>query len=98
MPPAVSPSPDTLGLVLSRRRDERVVIGDYEIVVTVVSIWGDKVRLAFKAPPEVKVHRAEVLERIEREQTRKTEIQAARAAERARVRTVDSTQEGTAAR
>lgn len=51
-------------LVLSRKKDEIVHIGD-DVVVTVVEIRGDKVRLGFTAPPDVPVHRGEVRERIQ---------------------------------
>lgn len=53
-------------LVLSRKRDESIVIGegDNKIVVTIVDIRGDKVRLGISAPPEVPVHRSEVYEAI----------------------------------
>lgn len=53
-------------LVLSRQRDETIVIGD-NIEVTVVDIRGDKVRLGINAPKEVTVHRKEVYEAIKRE-------------------------------
>lgn len=53
-------------LVLSRKRDEQVVIGD-DIVVTVVEIRGDRVRLGISAPRDVPVHRREVYEVIRRE-------------------------------
>jgi len=52
-------------LVLSRKRDERIVIGD-NIVITVVEVRGDKVRLGIEAPTEVPVHRQEVLEAMRR--------------------------------
>ena len=52
-------------LVLSRKRDERIVIGD-NIVITVVEVRGDKVRLGIEAPSEVPVHRQEVLEAMKR--------------------------------
>jgi carbon storage regulator len=52
-------------LVLSRKRDERIVIGD-NIVITVVEVRGDKVRLGIEAPTEVPVHRQEVLEAMKR--------------------------------
>jgi len=52
-------------LVLSRKRDERIVIGD-NIVITVVEVRGDKVRLGIEAPTDVPVHRQEVLEAIRR--------------------------------
>src|SRR5207249_8415137 len=53
-------------LVLSRQRDETIMIGD-DIEVTVVDIRGDKVRLGINAPKEISVHRKEVYEAIRRE-------------------------------
>ncbi|MEK6914842.1 MAG: carbon storage regulator CsrA [Nanoarchaeota archaeon] len=53
-------------LVLSRLRDESIIIGD-NIVVTVIDIRGDKVRLGIQAPIEIPVHRQEVYEAIQRE-------------------------------
>ena len=53
-------------LVLSRKKDESIVIGD-NIVVTVVDIRGDKVRLGINAPAGTPVHRQEVYEAIQRE-------------------------------
>ena len=52
-------------LVLSRKRDERIVIGD-NIVITIVEVRGDKVRLGIDAPAEVPVHRQEVLDAMRR--------------------------------
>lgn len=51
-------------LVLSRKRDEIVTIGD-DIEIMIVDIRGDKVRLGIKAPKEVAVHRKEVYEAIQ---------------------------------
>ena len=53
-------------LVLSRQRDEMIVIGD-DIEITVVDIRGEKVRLGITAPPHISVHRKEVYEAIKRE-------------------------------
>ncbi|WP_437186348.1 carbon storage regulator CsrA [Planctomicrobium sp. SH668] len=53
-------------LVLSRHRDESIMIGD-NIVITIVDIRGDKVRLGIQAPTEIPVHRQEVYEAIQRE-------------------------------
>jgi carbon storage regulator len=50
-------------LVLSRQRDETIMIGD-EIEITVVDIRGDKVRLGINAPTRIAVHRKEVYEAI----------------------------------
>lgn len=52
-------------LVLSRRIDESIIIGD-DIVITVVGIRGDKVRIGVEAPPNVPVHRQEVYEAIKK--------------------------------
>jgi carbon storage regulator len=53
-------------LVLSRQRDESIIIGD-DIEITVVDIRGDKVRLGVSAPKEISVHRKEVYDAIRRE-------------------------------
>lgn len=60
-------------LVLSRQRDESIVIGD-NIVVTIVDIRGDKVRLGIEAPTEIPVHRREVFEAIQRENLRASQL------------------------
>jgi carbon storage regulator len=60
-------------LVLSRQRDESIMIGD-SIVVTIVDIRGDKVRLGINAPAEVPVHRQEVYEAIQRENLRSARL------------------------
>ena len=61
-------------LVLSRHRDESIMIGD-DIVVTIVDIRGDKVRLGIEAPSDVPVHRQEVYEAIQRENRKANQIQ-----------------------
>ena len=53
-------------LVLSRQRDETIMIGD-DIEITIVDIRGDKVRLGITAPATIPVHRKEVYEAIQRE-------------------------------
>jgi len=53
-------------LVLSRRRDESIMIGE-EITITIVDIRGDKVRLGIDAPPSISVHREEVYHAIQNE-------------------------------
>jgi len=52
-------------LVLSRKKDESIVINN-DITIVVVEIRGDKVRLGVEAPKEVPVHRREVYEAIAR--------------------------------
>lgn len=56
-------------LVLSRQRDESIIIGD-NIIITVVDIRGEKCRIGIQAPTEISVHRQEVFEAIQREQLR----------------------------
>ena len=53
-------------LVLSRQRDEAVIIGD-DIEISIVDIRGDKVKLGINAPHHVPVHRKEIYEAIRRE-------------------------------
>ncbi len=53
-------------LVLSRNRNETIMVGD-DIEVTIVDIRGDKVRLGITAPKEVSVHRKEIYNAIRRE-------------------------------
>lgn len=62
-------------LVLSRHRDESIMIGD-DVVVTIVDIRGDKVRLGIEAPQSIPVHRQEVYEAIQRENRRSTQTGA----------------------
>jgi carbon storage regulator len=54
-------------LVLSRKKDEEIVIGDGLIRVVVVEVRGDKVRIGIEAPKDVPVHRKEVHDAINRE-------------------------------
>ena len=54
-------------LVLSRKRDEQIVICE-NIVVTVVDIRGDKVRLGIDAPVDIPVHRQEVFDALQRKE------------------------------
>ncbi|MGC8552934.1 MAG: carbon storage regulator CsrA [Phycisphaerae bacterium] len=58
-------------LVLSRQRDQSIMIGD-NIEITIVDIRGDKVRLGINAPNTVPVHRKEVYQAIQRDRTNGT--------------------------
>jgi carbon storage regulator len=71
-------------LVLSRKKNESIVIND-DITIVVVEIRGDKVRLGVEAPKEVPVHRREVYDAIHR---------ADRAAEEKPASEVDTTGAG----
>ncbi|NBW86418.1 MAG: carbon storage regulator, partial [Planctomycetia bacterium] len=46
-------------LVLSRKQNERIRVGD-SVVVTVVRVSGDKVRIGIEAPANVRVLRDEL--------------------------------------
>ena len=59
-------------LVLSRQKDESIMIGD-EVEIVIVDVRGDKVRLGITAPKNVSVHRREVYEAIQREKKEKAE-------------------------
>lgn len=61
-------------LVLSRKKNESIVIND-EITIVVVEIRGDKVRLGVEAPREVPVHRREVYEAIQRSQNGEPKVE-----------------------
>lgn len=47
-------------LVLGRKVGERIVVPDFNVVVTVVSVKGGQVRLGVSAPAEVGVYRDEL--------------------------------------
>ena len=53
-------------LVLSRQKDETIMIGD-DVEITIVDIRGDKVRLGITAPTHIPVHRKEVYDAIKHE-------------------------------
>ena len=53
-------------LVLSRKKNERIMIGD-DITIVVVEVRGDKVRLGIEAPKEIPVHRREVYDAIQKQ-------------------------------
>ena len=60
-------------LVLSRQKDESIIIGD-DVEITIVDVRGDKVRLGITAPKEISVHRREVYDAIQREKMEKHSI------------------------
>jgi carbon storage regulator len=63
-------------LVLSRRLDETLIIGD-DIKITVLGISGNQVRIGIAAPKEVSVHREEVYLRIKEETQQQASKQSA---------------------
>ena len=60
-------------LVLTRKKDESIIIGD-EIEIIVSEISEDKVKIAIKAPKNVKIFRKELIKAIEDENVKSTEI------------------------
>lgn len=61
-------------LVLSRKRNESIIIND-DITVVVIEIRGDKVRLGIEAPIDVPVHRREVWDAIQRQKRESDRIE-----------------------
>ena len=57
-------------LVLSRQKDESIMIGD-DVEIIIVDVRGDKVRLGINAPKSIPVHRREVYNAIQREKKEK---------------------------
>jgi carbon storage regulator len=57
-------------LVLSRQKDESIMVGD-DVEITIVDVRGDKVRLGITAPRHIPVHRKEIYEAIQREKAQK---------------------------
>lgn len=55
-------------LILTRRVGETMVIGN-EVDITVLAVKGNQVRLGVKAPREISVHREEIFQRINGEQS-----------------------------
>ena len=53
-------------LILSRKVDERIMIGD-EIEISVIDIRGDQVKIGIEAPRAIKVYRKEVYQAIQQE-------------------------------
>jgi carbon storage regulator len=62
-------------LVLSRQRDESIMIGD-DVEITIVDVRGDKVRLGITAPKHIPVHRREIYDAIQREKAQKAAEEA----------------------
>lgn len=53
-------------LVLVRREQEQIVIGNGEIIITVISMKGNQVKLGIDAPTELPINRREVYEKMKR--------------------------------
>ena len=57
-------------LVLSRRRDESIMVGE-NVEIRIIGVSGNKVRLGITAPKSIEVHRKEIFEAIHRERAQK---------------------------
>ncbi len=62
-------------LVLSRQKDESIMIGD-NVEITIVDVRGDKVRLGINAPKSIPVHRREIYNAIQREKNKDAKPEA----------------------
>jgi carbon storage regulator len=60
-------------LVLSRKKYEKIILADGEIVLTVIAIKGDKVRIGIEAAKDITVHRQEVFEAIKQKEQQANE-------------------------
>ncbi len=56
-------------LVLSRNKDDSIMIGD-DIEITIIDIRGKQVRLGITAPKAISVHRREIYDAIQKEKQR----------------------------
>jgi len=79
-------------LVLSRQRDESIMIGD-DVEIIIVDVRGDKVRLGITAPKEIPVHRREIYDAIQREKRQKKEPQETQEKQEKESQTPQSSQE-----
>ena len=62
-------------LVLSRKKEESILIGD-DIEIFIVDVGEDRVRIGIKAPKEMKIFRKELLEEIKKENENSKDINA----------------------
>lgn len=61
-------------LVLTRKGKESIKIGD-DIEISIISIEGDQVRIGIDAPKSIDVHRGEVYEAIQRENSQAANVE-----------------------
>lgn len=63
-------------LILTRRAGEAVMIGS-DVTITVLGVKGNQVRIGINAPKDVAVHREEIYERIQSENSAEVAAEAA---------------------
>jgi carbon storage regulator len=56
-------------LVLSRQKNESIMIGD-DIEIVIADICGNKVKIGITAPQQVSVHRNEIWKAIQRDKNK----------------------------
>jgi len=61
-------------LVLTRKGEETIKVGD-DIEISILSIEGDQVRIGIDAPKSVDVHRGEVYDAIQKENSQAANIE-----------------------
>lgn len=54
-------------LVLTRYPDQKIILGDGEVEIMVISVSGAKVRLGIKAPTSLSIHREEIFKSIKKD-------------------------------
>ena len=79
-------------LVLSRQRDESIMIGD-NVEIIIVDVRGDKVRLGITAPKEIPVHRREIYDAIQREKAQNQKKEPQQAEQPEKSQTPESTKD-----
>lgn len=57
-------------LILTRKPQESVVVGEQDLIVTILGVRGNQVRLGFDADPRITIHREEIFNRIKQERIR----------------------------
>ncbi len=62
-------------LVLTRKCGEKVVFPQQEVTVTVLEVRGDRVRIGIEAPAHIRIHRYEIWQRIQREESNKPALE-----------------------
>ena len=60
---------DNIMLILTRNIGEDIIIGDNDVVITVLDIKGRQVRLGFEADKSVSIHRSEIFTKIKEEES-----------------------------
>lgn len=58
-------------LVLSRRKNESIMVGE-DVQIMIVGIRGDRIRLGITAPKSIPVHRMEVYESLQHDKDNET--------------------------